>query len=250
MGCTTSCSSHLEHGGLSTEIYQELLAWLTSQKVDIAMAQGTRWREERTWKAQGFSIIQSGKELCKTPTYCGLLTFVPDRICSFDDISYSISIPGPLTHVKCRIGSIELVHVYQHPDATNPNRPRPMEARGELWTKLDQMLHLLPRRNITVVAANFNCPADSHDFLELTKKYFQECTHVRYLSIDHILVPQAKLDAHGRLGRSLPNFPVASWRACRDHLPVICSVPLALSKLCSRPGMTIPTHRPNCKLLL
>ena len=82
-----------------------------------------------------------------------------------------------------------------------------------------------------------HAPADIHDFLEITKKYYLQSVRTYdhsptfigpqgSSSIDHILIHEAKLDAHGRLGRTLPEFPVASWRACRDHIPVICSVSL------------------------
>ena len=34
------------------------------------------------------------------------------------------------------------------------------------------------------------------------------------------------MDSHCRLGKALHDFPVASWRLQRDHLPVLCSLPL------------------------
>ena len=37
----------------------------------------------------------------------------------------------------------------------------------------------------------------------------------------------AQMDSHGRKGHALRFFPVASWRATRDHVPVVCSLPLS-----------------------
>ena len=238
-------------GGLASEIYHDLLAWLCTQKVDIALIQGTRWRDERTWKTHEYSVIQSGEDSGQSPSHGGLLVFISDRICQFDAISYAVIVPGRLMHVKCHLDnkqSVDIVNLYQYPDAQTQSRHRPLAARGEIWTQLDQLLHRLARRNITIVAGDFNCPlapghnmkhvpADIHDLAELTKKYYLQSVRTydkgpTYIGpqgsscIDHILIPQAKLDAHGRLGRALPDFPVASWRTCRDHIPVICSISL------------------------
>ena len=249
-------------GGLTSEIYQELLAWLQLQHIDFAVIQGTRWRGERTWRASGYSIIQSGEPEGRHPVHSGLLTFVADRLCHFDDISYSIIQPGRLMHVKCKIGhnSVDLINVYQHPTSITTTRPKPLAARGDLWTQLDQLLHRLARRNISIVAGDFNCPLtfagqstgyappDAFDFMEIIKKYHlgtvtpydARPTYIGPQSsscIDHILVPKVKLDAHARQGTTLPDFPVASWRVCRDHVPVISSIPL---------GWRCWYHKPKC----
>ena len=236
-------------GGLTSEIYNDLLAWLQMQQIDFAAIQGTRWHGERTWQAAGYSIIQSGSQEGRSHDHSGLLTLISDRVCHFDNLSYSIISPGRLMHVKCKIGhnSVDFVNFYQHPDTITKSRPKPMEARGVLCTKLDKLLHCLARRNI--LAGDFNCPlvqagqrpqhapADTMELMEITKKYYlcsvtTQDPRPTYISpqgstcIDFIFVPQAKLDAHGRLGRTLPEFPVASWRPCRDHVPVVSSVSL------------------------
>ena len=114
-------------GGLTTEVYHDMLAWLCSQKVDIALLQGTRWREERTWRTHGYSIIQSGEDPCSSPSHGGLMIFIFERICNFDAISYSVLLPGRLMHVKCRVGehNIDIVNLHQYPDAHNQSRLRP-----------------------------------------------------------------------------------------------------------------------------
>ena len=249
-------------GGLTSEIYNDLVAWLHTQGTDIALIQGTRWSGERTWRTCGFSVIQSGEDAGGPHMHSGLMVFVSERICSFEDLSYAPIIPGRLLHVKCKIGhnSLDLVNLYQYPDTWCKTRPRPLEARGELWTHLDQLLHRLAKRNITILAGDFNCPvmlpgvpnpsapADAHDLSELLKKYHLGSVRCHdasptYIgaqgtsSIDHIFMPKAQMDGLCRLGRSLPDFPVACWRAIRDHVPVTSSVNL---------GWRCWFHRPPC----
>ena len=238
-------------GGLGTEIYQDLVAWLHTQKVDIAMIQGTRWTGEATWRSNGYSVIKSGEDPGKSAVHTGLLVFISERVCTFEDISYSPIDPGRILHVKCKTGhnSIDLINLYQHPDAISSTRLRPMDARGAVWNKLDCLLHRLAKRNLWILAGDFNCPvvtastttgsvpADAYDLQEILKKYHLGSVRCHdssptYIgptgssSIDHIYMPKAQLDAHSRMGRSLALFPVASWRATRDHVPVVCSVSL------------------------
>ena len=145
--------------------------------------------------------------------------------------------------------SLDLINLYQHPDSPTASRPNPIEARGDIWTKLDSLLHKLARRNLTVVAGDFNCPinakaskhqslpADHYELKELIQKYHLGSARGHdgsptfigaqgSSSIDHILIPGSQMDSHCRLGKALHDFPVASWCLQRDHLPVLCSLPL------------------------
>ena len=165
--------------------------------------------------------------------------FISTRICSDNDISFSSILPGRLLHVKCRTGhnSLDIVNIYQHPDHCTLTRRAPLEARGEVWTKLDHLLHRLPCRNLRVIAGDFNCPlkapthsahcpSDMFDFVELVPKYSLGSVRAHdgaptyvgpqgHSIIDHVLMPHSQMDGHCRRGRTLPDFPVASWRANR-----------------------------------
>ena len=248
-------------GGLNTETYQELLTWLQVKRIDLACVQDVRWTGERTWRTHGYSVIQSGVDPGSKTEHCGLLCFVSDRICSFDDIAYSTILPGRLLHLKCKLttNSLDLITIYQHPDVVSQTRPQPLAARGEVWIALDMLLHRLARRNIQVLAGDFNCPMDArgsasallppdhHEFVEITKKYFlgtvrahdHSPTYIGPLgtsSIDHILMPKAQMDARNRRGCAVADFPVASWRMVRDHVPIVCSIVLGWRCWYSKPA--------------
>ena len=99
-------------GGLTTELYQEILEWLRLHNITIMFLQGTRWREDRVWTVGDYSVIQSGEEFGPHHTHAGLLTFISKKFCNADDISYAVVDPGRILHVKCRIGakSIDLIN--------------------------------------------------------------------------------------------------------------------------------------------
>ena len=164
-------------------------------------------------------------------------------------------------HVKCRIGhnSLDLIAFYQYPTSYTQSRPDPLRARGDLWTQLDRLLHSAARRNLLVVAGDFNSPlskqasghipADFTDMQEVLKKYHLSSvrgpnpSHIYFGAqgsscIDHVLLPKAQMDAQCRRGRSLAEFPVAGWRTLRDHIPVIASFPLNWKCWFNRPPQT------------
>ena len=259
-------------GGLTSEIYNELVIWMQSQQLDVVLVQGTKWKGERTWKSHGYSFIQSGADEGTKHVHCGLLTCISNRLCSFDDIAYAVIEPGRLLHVRCKLGhnSLDLVNVYQHPENQTLTRSKPMVSRGQLWERLDRLLHTLARRNLTVLAGDFNCPIDSHtksstppdqyEFLELLKKYHLGSVrgHDAYptyhgpqgsSSIDHVLLPKAQLDAYCRRGHALRYFPIASWRTIRDHVPVVCSLPLNWRCWYHKSSHAASLSKPHQKLL-
>ena len=165
------------------------------------------------------------------------------------------------TFVGLQHNSLDLINIYQYPDSPTSTRQHPIEARGTLWTKLDSLMHRLARRNLTVLAGDFNCPiqakptklkslpADHFELVELIRKYHLGSVRGHddtptYIgaqgqsSTDHILLPTPQMDAHCRLGRALPDFPVASWRLQRDHVPMLCSLPLSWHCWYNRPRKT------------
>ena len=130
-------------------------------------------------------------------------------------------VPGRLLQIKCKIGhdSLDLVNIYQRPDTSSKTRLRPLEARGEIWTHSDQLLHRLAKRNVTILAGDFNCPllqsspskqapADAQDLMELVKKYHLGSVQCHDASptytgpqgsssIDHILIPKLRFTTWG-----------------------------------------------------
>ena len=238
-------------GGLTTELYQEILEWLRLHNITIMFLQGTRWREDRVWTVGDYSVIQSGEEFGPHHTHAGLLTFISKKFCNADDISYAVVDPGRILHVKCRIGakSIDLINVYQHPEAVTKTRHKPGEARALIWHKLDGLLHGLAHRNILCMGGDFNCSlpghgpkpsnpsADVEEFAGLLRKY--HCHTVRShdgipsfigatgrSTIDFVFMRSSQMDRPAHNGHCLQEFPLAAWRTVVDHRPILVSLPL------------------------
>ena len=238
-------------GGLTSEIYQELLQWIVQTQVDIILLQGTRWREDRTWSSHDYSFVQCGEPAETKNTHAGLLIGISRRLCTAEDISFATILPGRLQHVKCRIGEkfLDIVNVYQHTDHANPTRPHPMTSREEVWTHVDHVLHTIAHRNVLVLGGDFNCSLplqssmttgqypDAAEFSGLIRKYHLHTVRTHdtgptfkgpqgQSTIDYIFLRQVLMDSYAHQGSCIRDFPLASWRGFQDHLPVLCSVSL------------------------
>ena len=185
-------------GGLTSEIYTELVLWLRSQQVDIAMVQGTRWRGERTWRSHKYSFIQSRVDEGTQNVHCGLLTLISNRICSCDDIAFATINPGRLLHVRCRLGnnSMVLINIYStlrhipRNDQTEASRCQ----RQTLWERLDRLLHTLARRNLTVLAGDFHCPLQANGKTSCPTDLFDVLEMFAVMMpIRHSMVPKVRL---------------------------------------------------------
>ena len=154
-------------------------------------AQGTFWREERTWSAYDFHIIQSG-ESQEYRLYAGIITIISSKLCSKDAIAFSAPIPGRLLHMRCCPGdkALDMINVYQQTAIPNPHRPKPMQSRAALWTKMDQLLAGLTIRKLEILGGNCNYTLPGHgqhklllkneqDFQELIKKHLYNSVKIQ-----------------------------------------------------------------------
>ena len=243
-------------GGLTTELYHELMQWGQSNQIDIMMVQSTRWREDKTWSAYGYSAVHTGESWDNKTTFAGLLTCVSNRLCHFDNISYASPIQGRLQHVKCRLHSksIDIINVYQYTEKVTAQVKVPMQARTTLLSQLDHLLGRIAYRNILVVGGDFNCPLDQSAFAGLLKKFMLHSsrTHDKgptYIgptgssTIDFLLFRKAQMDSLAHHGRSLKDFPLASWREVPDHMPIVSSLPLSWTCWFAKPHSAIRLSR-------
>ena len=238
-------------GGLTTELYQQLLAWAAERMIDILLIQGTRWKDDRTWKSHGYMFVQCGEDPEVRNSHAGVLIGVSQRLCKTDDVSFASIIPGRLQHVKCRLGSksIDIINAYQFPDSYTQQRTAPLKCRANFWQKFDMLLHQMPHRNVLLIGGDFNCPLAGHgrlptkppvdisEFEGIVKKYHLGTTRAHdggpsYIgsqgesTIDFVLLRQTQLDYPARQGRCLTDTPLACWREQTDHLPILCSISL------------------------
>ena len=176
-------------GGLTSPACVEFMHWAHTQQLDIILLQGTLWRDESTWSAYGLHIIQSGEAQAHR-SYAGVITMISAKLCKKEAIAFSSPIPGRVLHVRFSIGdkALDVVNVYQHTDGPNPHRPKPMESRALLWSKLDQLLARLAAGNVLIVGGDFNCAlpgrdrrprtlGDEPEFQEIIRKHL--CCSVR-----------------------------------------------------------------------
>ena len=178
----------------------------------------------------------------------GLLTLVSYRLCRSQDLSSSTPLPGRVQHVECRLAqtTLEPVQVYQYTTEVTSTRARPYDNRAEVWSSLDTILTHLPIRNVLVLAGDFNTelqrqtpePQDAWELRELCCRRTlatvrpHDSAHTFQgpggaSTIDHVLMRRCQQDEQVRHSRVFKSFPVAGWRALRDHMPILCSLPVS-----------------------
>ena len=237
-------------GGLTAQIYDQLMIWLTRQGIDVALLQGTRWPKDLHWTSHGYTAIHSADAQPKG--HAGLLTLISTRVCSSDAVSFADIIPGRLVHVKCQLkhNTVDLVNLYQHPTNSTDSRKDPITARADVWQALDKLLQSLPIRNVAVVGGDFNTELhvsgvhappkvpDAIVFRDIIDKF--SLSHTRshdalpsYISpsgyesrIDFVFLRKIQMNALAHQGCCLEHFVVSAARASPDHLPLVGTIPL------------------------
>ena len=220
------------------------MLYLSHHAVDIACIQGTRWHLTKDWSTHGYWALSAGTE--DRRDHGGLLTLVHHRLCGQQDLSSSSPIPGRVQHVKCRLAqtTLEIVQVYQYTTEVTSTRAKPFDSRAEVWSSLDTILTHLPIRNVLVVAGDFNTdlhkqphePQDAWELRELCRKHtlatVRPYDHAHTFegpggksTIDHVLMRRCQQDSQVKHSRVFQSFPVAGWRALRDHMPILSSLP-------------------------
>ena len=145
-------------GGFSGETYAVFCQWLTTQQdFDIVMVQEIHWglgKTEGRWQVGSWTAVVSPDPKCR---YAGVAIFVSGRIASDSQIGYNICLPGRILHVKCegQRTHLDLITGYQWV-WQDRQREQVQKQRAHFWTKLSQLLHTLPARNLLLIGADFN----------------------------------------------------------------------------------------------
>ena len=136
-------------GGLSSDKYQCLQAWLLQHQFDIVCLQESHWRFTSTWKTEQFHAIHTGDTSC----HSGILLLVSTRVSSADSITWTERIAGRLLHVRLRgsTQNLDIIACYQH-----VHRPKDMQDRMTFWDELSDTLHGIPNRNRLCMMGDFN----------------------------------------------------------------------------------------------
>ena len=147
-------------GGMSADLYDTFTSWLATQdSADIVVLQETHWgfgRTASTWTKGGWHFISSPS---KDTRYAGVCICVASRIAGAEDLDYQILCPGRLLHVRVhnpgQDTSVDVVGVYQWvPNSRSQDGNA--ANRSKLWAQLGRLLGSLPKRNVLLLAGDFN----------------------------------------------------------------------------------------------
>ena len=241
-------------GGLSSPIYQELLAWLDLQdKFRVVVIQETHWPDSCDFHSGGwFCIHSAGNPSNPFERYAGLLVLLSKKY--FQDPAVHEVLPGRLLHVhathKHTQARLDVVALYQHVWRTQLTTHHNRELRGNVWSALASTLGRLPSRNYLWLCGDFSSclatrapgvgpatlqppqrAADPH--LDRLVEQFQLCAlntwhakpahtcygHTGKTQIDYVLTRRATAGGICREAAPVHSFPVARWRQS-GHLPV------------------------------
>ena len=148
-------------GGLSSGLYQELLAWLdTHGPWDVIILQKTHWHEVADYNSGSWSCIHSsGHTASDGPDRsAGILIMLSKK--AFSDIATPDLLPGRLLHVRAAHKqshlAVTLLGIYQHVYRSHLSAAKNRQLRGAVWNKLQSTLGTIPARNCVVVAGDVN----------------------------------------------------------------------------------------------
>ena len=144
-------------GGLTTK-WDELLVFLESQGVDIAILSETMWKNDSEFEARDWYVMGSGSGVSKGP---GVVVLLSKHRFKNTHIRFQPELPGRILHVRITKGcsSLDVVAVYQHVWAIKPGEPLEhlLHRRRRIWDGLQRLLAKLPRRSRVIIGGDFNC---------------------------------------------------------------------------------------------
>ena len=154
-------------GGLSSSIYQELLAWLSvNGPWDAVILQETHWKEVSDYHSGEWCCIHTtGHQAspAESDRSAGILIMISKR--TFADITVSEHVAGRLLQVQAQHKlsqlPVDFLGVYQHVHRTHQSPAKNRQLRGIVWHKMQQVLNALPARHLVVIAGDMNATVDT-----------------------------------------------------------------------------------------
>ena len=151
----------LNVGILSTDAYDELMTTLATQRRwDVVMLQEIGWKMDKMYSTAEWHVVCSGQ---KDDKNSGVITMIARRLCDAEHLRFQTPKPGRILHVQITqsFQTFDVVNVYQF--AWNHTVPVEVmiSKRDQVWQKLGGLLAQLPKRNILLLAGDFNTSATS-----------------------------------------------------------------------------------------
>ena len=275
--CTESMRSvSWNLGGLSTGMMDELLAWLQLPEqahISIIMLQETHWTHDAEWSSPHWHFIHSGDP---NNRYAGVLCMISAKIAPAHRIAYEVLHPGRLLHVKVHWSdaALDVFNLYQIPWNTRSEKQALLQKRGVIWNKLDKALSCRSKRNLILLAGDFNgqlprsgsnvgtavlvtedglVAEDMRRVLGILQLHHLTAlntwkgpktrmhTYSMGKSAPQIdFISTSSVEADGRAEGCVPlsDFPVGAWKLDGLHRPLTASVPSGHPKWRHRPART------------
>ena len=252
----------LNVGILSTDAYDELMTTLATQRRwDVVMLQETGWKMEKMYSTAEWHVVCSGQ---KDDKNSGVITMIARRLCDAEHLRFQTPKPGRILHVQITqsFQTFDVVNVYQF--AWNHTVPVEVmiSKRDQVWQKLGGLLAQLPKRNILILAGDFNTSAtstprlvgrgiagpdtvvpDQGAFVALLETHlvvalntWGKSRHCHTFSlnervksqIDFVLTRCRTADSLARCASVCNTLCLFAWRGGGRHLPVEASLPAKL----------------------
>ena len=261
------CSQNL--GGICAATYDGFCNWLNTCPYDMVFIQEVHFglgRESSQWSDRHWHTIVS---VDPGTRFSGVAVFIRKTFAHDDCIRFNEIIKGRLLHVRIFPSvkqsnsgcSVDVLCAYQH--AGDDDRTM-QGGRQQFWTSLSRSVSTMPRRNMLIVAGDFNCTppavpgltgnghicpdryrADAHEFQELLRIHDlcalntwtspRRCNMYtfqmqdRRAQIDYIFTRRAQADYEARLAKPLwghDSIDHSPWRGGSKHMALRCSLPL------------------------
>ena len=139
--------------GLSTAKLDEICCWLHTQPLDVVILLETHWQFTNEWCDANWNYVHCGDSLSKS---AGVLCLVSKKLSRLQDLRWAEVLAGRLLHIQLRFPArhVDILAGYQY---TNSHQNRKHACRSSWWQSLDQYLTTLSKRNILLLAGDFNC---------------------------------------------------------------------------------------------
>jgi len=138
---------------MSSHKLDEVKQWCLGQRIQVLILTETRWHFSNEWLDPNWIHVHTG---AADQAGAGILILISRRLCKPQDIRWAEVSVGRLAHVQLRFPQrcFDILAGYQHTSTSSRQR---QADRTAWWNCLDRYLGTLPRRNVLLLAGDFNC---------------------------------------------------------------------------------------------
>ena len=247
-------------GGLTSAVWEELMARMRTEEykhVSVILLQETHWRGSSQFETAEWVVVGTGTTGDRA---AGVAVLVRRALAPASLIRFHEVVPGRLLHVRIPLAhnSLDVVCVYQHVWRGTQSSLENTQTRADLLHKLRNCLHALPKRNLLVVAGDFNmslksdyqlvgpCTQETEATGHRDSATLQAMLEELQLSaintwaahpvtfrngctasqIDYMLMRKEQAKGPAKMAKPDPQLHIASWRYGGAHLPLRTSIQL------------------------